>query len=289
MNDVIVMSGQQIQLQHTSNGHYCIPVTSKQIPIRNLSSKYNPTVPMGVFLSAENLDQRNFKEKQAVATKLHRQFGHPLDSKKLRGLCLEAGINDQELFKQIDNVTQPCDTCDRYKKARARPVVSMPLANDFNDVLAMDLKFVTVNNRKYTILHSTDAFIRFSVASIVSSKHKEVIVATIMKQWVATFGKPKSLSSDNGGEFNNELLHDVAELLDCKVITTAAFSSWYNGIVERHNAVIESMILKIVHETKCSVENALVWLLVPRTPYTINSAVPQINWCLVGIQTFPQY
>ena len=66
---------------------------------------------MKVFLSAENLDQRNFKEKQAVATKLHRQFGHPLESKKLRDLCLEAGIKDQELFKQIDNVTQSCDTC----------------------------------------------------------------------------------------------------------------------------------------------------------------------------------
>ena len=113
-------------------------------------------------------------------------------------------------------MTQSCDTCDRYKKARARPVVSMPLANDFNDVVAMDLKFVIVNNRKYTILHLTDAFTRFSTASVVSSKHKEVIVATIMKQWVATFGKPKSLFSDNGGEFNNELLRDVAELLDCK-------------------------------------------------------------------------
>ena len=49
VNDVIVMSGQQIQLQHTSNGHYCIPITSKQIPIGNLSSKYNPTVRMEDF------------------------------------------------------------------------------------------------------------------------------------------------------------------------------------------------------------------------------------------------
>ena len=49
VNDVIVMSGQQIQLQHTSSGHYCIPITSKQIPIGNLSSKYDPTVLMEVF------------------------------------------------------------------------------------------------------------------------------------------------------------------------------------------------------------------------------------------------
>ena len=70
--------------------------------IRNLSSKHNPTVPMEAFLSAEKLDQRNFKEKHAIAI-------------KLRDLCTEAGTNDQELFKQIDNVTQSCDTCDRYE------------------------------------------------------------------------------------------------------------------------------------------------------------------------------
>ena len=71
--------------------------------------------------------------------------------------------------------------------------------------------------------------------------------------------KPQSLFSDNGGEFNTELLHDIAELLDCKVIATAAFLPWSNGTVERHNVVIESMIRKIVNEFKCSVENALVW------------------------------
>ena len=49
VNDVIVMSSQKIQLQHTSNGHYCIPITPKQIPIGTLSSKYNPTIPMEVF------------------------------------------------------------------------------------------------------------------------------------------------------------------------------------------------------------------------------------------------
>ena len=102
VNDVIVMSGQQIEVQHASNGHDCVPITSKQIPIGNLSSKHNPTVPMKILLSAKNLDQRNSKEKHDIATKLHRQFGHPLESKKLRDLCLEVGVNDQELFKQTD-------------------------------------------------------------------------------------------------------------------------------------------------------------------------------------------
>ena len=51
----------------------------------------------------------------------------------------------------------------------------------------------------------------------------------------------------------------MAELLGTCVITTAAYSPWSNGIVERHNAVLENMVLKLTDDSKCSVANALVW------------------------------
>ena len=60
------------------------------------------------------------------------------------------------------------------------------------------------------------------------------------------------------GEFNNELLRDVAELIGCEVCTTAAESPWSIGVVERHNAILDNMILKIIDSTDCSVQNALV-------------------------------
>ena len=104
-----------------------------------------------------------------------------------------------------------------------------------------------------------DLFTCYSAASIVKSKHKEVIVDTILKHWVAIFGTPQSIFADNGGEFNNELLRDVAELLDVSVASTAAESPWSNGVVERHNATLGNMVYKIVADTNCSIENALVW------------------------------
>ena len=67
--------------------------------------------------------------------------------------------------------------------------------------------------------------------------------------------------SDNGGAFDNGLLRDVSELLNIKVLTSAAYSPWSNGIVERHNAVIENMLLKIVEDGSCSVKNALIWAI----------------------------
>ena len=52
--------------------------------------------------------------------------------------------------------------------------------------------------------------------------------------------------SDNGGEFNNELLRELYEQFSISVKSTAAEAPWSNGKVERHNAVIGKMINKLL-------------------------------------------
>ena len=253
VNDTITLYGRKVNLQHTSNGHYCLPLTPKQEAI---SHKSKANVHLTFTSSTANKD-----DKHNVALKLHKQFGHPVDSGKLKKLLHEAEIHDDLLEKEIDNVTNNCETCSRYKKARSRPVVCFSFARNFNECLAMDLKFVTIQGKIFIVLHMIDVFTRYSAASIIKSKHKETIVDAVLKHWVALFGTPDTILSDNGGEFNNDLLRDVAELLNTKVLATAAESPWSNGIVERHNAVIGNMILKIIHDTNCSIEHALVWAI----------------------------
>ena len=79
--------------------------------------------------------------------------------------------------------------------------------------------------------------------------------------WIALFGCPGKVLSDNGGEFNNQLMRDLGEQLNTEVSTTAAESPWSNGITERHNALVGQMMLKILDEQKCSAEIALAWSL----------------------------
>ena len=212
-----------------------------------------------MFITIEELDKKTTAEKREIASKLHKRFGHPIDSQKLKDFLQNANIVDSELNKLIDAVTNECKTCSRYRKTRSRPVVSIPLANDFNECLAMDLKFIKVSGKTHIILHMIDVFTRYSQATVIPNKVKETIVENVLKHWVSIFGTPETIISDNGGEFNNELLRDVAELLDTKVAATAGYSPWSNGVVERHNAVIENMILKIVSDSSCSISNALVW------------------------------
>ena len=71
-----------------------------------------------------------------------------------------------------------------------------------------------------------DVFSRFSQATLIPSKHKDITVQAILKNWVSIF--PTMVVSLT----INQLLCDVAELLGMRVITTATYSPWSNGIVE---------------------------------------------------------
>ena len=98
---------------------------------------------------------------------------------------------------------------------------------------------------------------RLSGGAIIRSKNPEVIVRDIFAHWISIYGIPENILSDNGGEFNNPVLRELCEKCGIFVNTTAAESPWSNGIVERHNEVIGTMILKIREDTGCSLEMAI--------------------------------
>ena len=155
----------------------------------------------------------------------------------------------------IGEVTANCEVCNRYKKPKPRPVVGFPLAKEFNDVVAMDIKELSGK----MVLHMINYATRYSVASLLKSKRAEEIVKVVMQFWIAYFGAPRIFLTDNGREFNNEEFREMAQNFNITVKTTPAQSPWSNGLNERHNAVLGEMTTKVIEENSCSLEVALGW------------------------------
>ena len=76
---------------------------------------------------------------RVVAHKLHWQFGHPRPE-KLITLIRNAQATTANLEKQIRFISDTCGTCLRFKRPNPRPVVCLPLADRFNEMIGMDLK-----------------------------------------------------------------------------------------------------------------------------------------------------
>ena len=140
-NASVTLFGKTQKLLCTDSGHYAIPISNSNKICED--PKFFSTV---LYTIEEN------KDVKVLAKKLHHQFGHP-PVKRIMNLVKSAGIENKDLFTELEQIDVNCNTCKRYKKASPRPIVSFPLAKEFNET-AIDLK-VYENNKTY-FLHVID-------------------------------------------------------------------------------------------------------------------------------------
>ena len=245
----IVFMGATIPLNISSTGHMCLQI-SRPLDISNVEC--NNIISRVLYTSPHANHSMDIKAK---AAKLHLQFCHPTD-KRLIDLLKKSGNNNEQVFDAIREVTSNCDVCIRNKRAPLRPAVGFPLASDFNETVALDLK--SYHPEGY-ILHIIDHLTRYSSACFISNKRKETIVKAVLDYWIRIFGSPKSFLTDNGGEFVNKDFIDLAEKFNISVKTTAAESAWSNGLCERHNGILSDCIKKVMDSCNCSLQVAVHW------------------------------
>ena len=171
-----------------------------------------------------------------------------------------SGLKDNVLENKILEVTKVCVVCKKFQKPAPRPVVSLPLASNFNEVIAMDLKCYG----KLYFLVIVDVFTKYCAAAVINDKKPATILQNLFVSWISIFGPPRKILSDNGGEFCNSEMVEFAETFNVKLMATAAESPWSNGICERLNAVLGSSVNKIVQENNCNVKVALSWAVCAR-------------------------
>ena len=106
------------------------------------------------------------------------------------------------------------------KSDKEKGLIALKLHKQFGHSLGRKLKIPIF--RFFILLMSLLGL----VSGVLLHKKEEVIVSAILQHWVSIFGSPGKFISDNGGEFNNELLRDLGEQLNTRVLTTAAESPW---------------------------------------------------------------
>ena len=121
-NESLMVDGSKYELQTTSTGHFKIPLWQDE--------EVNICVT-----------EMGKEEQRKTLTKLHRQFRHH-PAKATEDILRNAGILNEEIKRINKEVVEACQICKQYKKTPARPVVALPMAKKFNDVVAMDLKVV---------------------------------------------------------------------------------------------------------------------------------------------------
>ena len=232
----------------------------------------------------------NDLERKGRLKKLHLQFGHP-GSEKLIQLLIEAGKGEgneelSRMRREVKEISEACEVCLRYKKTPPRPVVGFSWSKRFNEAVSMDLG--EYGGKRFMVV--VDLATRYCQACWVNGKKAEEIIRKFIKHWVALFGTPKVVLSDNGKEFQNESFLRMTEMFGINCKTTAAESPWSNGKCERMVGLIKDTLRKMEEDCDGDLETLLFWAVAAKNSlhnqhgYSPNQLVFGRNTALPDVQ-----
>ena len=242
-NDAAYANGKPLKVSTTSAGHFIIDLIDQD------EASVMEEICVIDLLKVDRPTQTKLLEK------IHKQFGHR-PKRVFVNLLKDAGKWQSHFSELLDQIIGKCEGCILRKRNPDRPSVALPRAEDFNEILTMDLKIWKGKN----ILYLIDMFTRYTIATIIPRKYPGEVIDAVMKHWVKHYGIPGKIMTDNGGEFTGEEMRAVTSYLNVHKDTTAAEAPWMNGVNERNHALADNILRQVVRDyPDMSLETAIAW------------------------------
>lgn len=151
--------------------------------------------------------------------------------------------------KDVTDYCRSCDICQKtIQKGRVpcaplhkMPVISVPFQRVAIDLIG-PFQVSSAGNRY--VLTVVDMATRFPEA-VPLKKIDTVTVAEALLSIFARVGLPQEILSDCGTQFVSDLMQEVYRLLSISSVTTTPYHPQSNGMVERFNGTLKSMLRKI--------------------------------------------
>ena len=154
------------------------------------------------------------------------------------------------------NVERHIANCDRCAarstagKNRRAELQSTQVFNSFKVIAADILGPVTLASKtkaKY-ILVISDLYTKYVVTVPLQDMTAATVANAIVEEWIMRYGAPDVLHTDQGTNFNSDLMHDICRLFMIDKTRTTPYHPQGNGQVERFNRVIADTISKYCAE-----------------------------------------
>ena len=176
-----------------------------------------------------------------------------------QGVKRTAALVQQRFWwpKQRADIERWCGTCEpcQYRKLRSGPartplqqdISAEPLARIAMDILSLP---TTTENGNTCILVVSDYFTKWSQAYALPDHQAYTVADTLVTRFFLLLGTPRVIHTDQGPEFQAELIHRLCELLEVTKTKTSPYRPQSDGQVERLNRTLIDMLSKFCDEHK---------------------------------------
>jgi hypothetical protein len=148
---------------------------------------------------------------------------------------------------QIDVWVASCERCQEKKTPRSGKnglLEPLPGASRPFERVGMDLMgpFRETDQGNRWILVMVDYLSKWPIAVPLPDKKAETVARAFVEHLVCVHGAPESVLSDQGREFLNEVMQSVNADLRIHKLKTSAYHPQTDGLVERFNSTLQTMI-----------------------------------------------
>ncbi|XP_066922014.1 uncharacterized protein [Clytia hemisphaerica] len=195
---------------------------------------------------------------------------HAGEKKTYQNVCQFACNVSMAIVKFFIENCVPCSSKKpQLSVAKLTPIVS----RFFMDRMQIDLIDMTHDpDEKFRYIgHIVDHFSKYRVIFALKSKQPAEVGLHVKARYLAYFGLPKIVQSDNGAEFVDLIIRAIIVLWpgNARIINGSPRHSQSQGLVEQGNCDIEKKISALRAERKCK-----SWVkLLPEIQYAMNTTV----------------
>lgn len=168
-------------------------------------------------------------------------------------------------FEDVKKWCRECTECASRKSSA--PNIRAPLQPSFVsrpfERVALDILGplpLTGDKNKY-ILVIGDYFSKWTEAVALPNQEAVSIAKVLVQEWVCRFGVPRSIHSDQGRNFESKLFTELCGLLQMHKTRTTSYHPQSNGMVERFNRTLLSMLSLFVDSNQQNWDTLLPYVM----------------------------
>ncbi|KRH93378.1 Transposon Tf2-6 polyprotein, partial [Pseudoloma neurophilia] len=264
-----------------------------------LINNYNAIVPQRPSEKIIISENHTYKFLQQV----HIYLGHPGVRKLINTLRPHYHMDNMQ--KICEEIYMNCSKCQRCKSGPTNygQTTGGLSGSDCNDKISMDYlgpfdasQFCGTTGREFHILTMTDTYSRYTICVIPSVARSQETIDAVKKQWFTKFGRPSTIITDKGSQFTANTFTTALANDNVRHITISTSNPTANGISERVNSTINTIlrmykhhdieqVLEIIHrrlnetwhETLQATPAEIMLKQVPNIPFTKQTDIIDIR------------
>ena len=153
------------------------------------------------------------------------------------------------------DIRRYCLSCEQCQRVTPRgkipkvPLGKMPLPSVPFERVGVDIvgPIKPASDGHRYILVMVDFATRYPEAEALKNVEAETVAEALWNMW-SRLGVPNQVLTDRGSQFTGRIMQEVYKLLAIKGLTTTPYHAQCNGLVERFNGTLKSMLKKLCME-----------------------------------------